>query len=84
MYQPVYFCGTWRDLMQRESAVLFGRSRLFTSAIGTPLSRPRRGSNNEMRLNPAGLGNFYRVPDWETSTGLWCPVVIVFETLRFG
>ena len=22
MYQPEYFCGTWRDLMQRECAVL--------------------------------------------------------------
>ena len=35
MYQPEYFCGTLRDLMQRESAVLFGAISLVTSAVGT-------------------------------------------------
>jgi hypothetical protein len=51
MHRPVWFCGSWWELMQRESAVVFGRLCLPVSLERLCIGYGAR-SMNEMRLRP--------------------------------
>ena len=63
MYQPEYFCGTWRDLMQRESATFSGD--LACSPVPCNAFVSAKACGHATKCG-------FVLPDWETSIGLRC------------